>query len=217
MNKLERILKICMALTVALTLGLSLAVGNGEAPENPESAPAETTVPEEAGYEEVQGLMEAGDVSDTDTEGMNLEEITETYINQMMGEYYNSVTGLNFQYPSDLIFSEENGMAVAQTEDKSEKMIVESIEADGGLTMETLIEAIRMEDSTCEVTQYEQPECARIQRKTEDGMIQTDLYLMSEKWIHHITLIYPQDRQEKYDTGIEYMIHSITSDETDLG
>ena len=76
---------------------------------------------------------------------------------------------------------------------------------------------IRMADSTCEVTQYEQPECARIQRKTEDGMIQTDLYLMSEKWIHHITLIYPQDRQEKYDTCIEYMIHSITSDETDLG
>ena len=46
-------------------------------------------------------------VSTTDTEGMNLEEITETYINQMMGEYYNSVTGLNFQYPSDLVFNED--------------------------------------------------------------------------------------------------------------
>lgn len=200
----------CLLATLLLISLLTCAFA-----EEPLSAVNETEINEETGLDEVQGLMELGQVTETD--GMDLEQITETFIDPMMSEYYNSVTGLSFQYPSHLIFSGEENLVAATSDDGLERMLVESFEADGLLTVETLTEAVRMEDAKAVITIHEENGCICVRRVTEDSMIQFDLYLITDKWIHHISLTVPSEKESAYDATVDYMIHSLSTEESDIG
>ena len=64
----------------------------------------------------------------------------------------------------------------------------------------------------------EQNGCLRFDRNTDNGQTgQTDLYLLTEKSFHHITLRYPAAEKDIYDSYIEYMINTMETSGTDLG
>ena len=47
--------------------------------------------------------------------------------------------------------------------------------------------------------------------------IQFDLYLITDKWIHHISLTVPSEKETAYDATVDYMIHSLSTEESDIG
>lgn len=170
---------------------------------------------EEQGLSEIQPLIKISDV--TETEGMSLEEVTEAATNAVMSEYIDGGTGFIMQYPSVFQFDEEQDTLTARTEDGKAVMIIENMENNGGLTRDALLEAFRQIPDS-DLRTNEQNGCIRIDRIAEDGEnYQTDLYFLTEKSFHHITLIYPPEEQEVYHAYIEYMINSMGTDATDQG
>ena len=88
-----------------------------EASEHPMEGEAE-----EAGFAEIQGILEAHPLEDM--EGMDLEELTAALTENTMGEFFDPVSGFRMQYPSVLQFTEETGGTAAQSEDGQIQMAV---------------------------------------------------------------------------------------------
>lgn len=204
---------LCMAMSILLALSIAVAVSAEETDNrgtNPESQA------EEQGVEEIQTLVELSNVTETD--GMGLEELTETFAENAMSEYCDSQTGFTMQYPSFFAFGEEEDIPTATSEDGKAGMTIESMKNEGQLTEEVLLEAIRFETPDAEPQKNEQNGCIRVSRLTEGGTrCQTDLYFITEKSFHHITIQYPAEEQEKYDPYIEYMINTMGTEASEQG
>lgn len=168
----------------------------------------------EQGVEEMQSLFAISDTGEGD--GLGLEEMTEALDENMMGEYYDSVSGFTMHYPSMFQFDESIPGSMAVTEDRRATLLIEHMENNGALDEKTLLEAFSFEGS--QPRKYEQNGCLRIDRSPENsGTLQTDLYLLTDKYFHHVTITYPEDEKGNYFSYIEYMINTMATSETDLG
>lgn len=171
---------------------------------------------EEQGYEEIQPLMEMNQIEQT--EGMNLEEVTKAFDLSVMSEYYDSVTGFSMQYPSQFRFDEGKEIPTAVTEDDKAWLTIENYSESGGLSQEMLLEAIKLEMPDGEVQKNEENGSLRTDRELDGGKrIQTDIYFITSRSFHHITIEYPAEDQTEYASYINYMINSMTANETDMG
>ena len=181
------------------------------------AACAETAQEEtEQGLDEIRPLMEMAEVGET--EGMSLEEMTDAFTEALMSEYIDSATGFSMQYPSAFVFEEESDTPYAATADGKATLFIDNMVHDGALNETTIREAILYETPGAEIRKNEQNGCLRVDRLTEDGTkVQTDLYLLTEKSFHHIILKYPEEEKGTYFSYIEYMINTMSTDETDLG
>ncbi|MBR5961975.1 MAG: hypothetical protein IKZ98_13410 [Clostridia bacterium] len=178
-----------------------------------ETAPEGT---EEQGLDEIQPLIEMSDVKDT--EGMSLEEMTDAFADASMCEYMDSVTGFSMQYPATFQFDEGLGGLTAVTADGKATLSIENMVHEGGLTKEMLLEAIKLEVPGFDAKGAEVNNCLRVTRnENQDKMIQTDLYYLTEKSLHHITLRYPSDQEETYSSYIDYMINTMETNDSELG
>ena len=180
------------------------------------SAAAETaSESEEQGVEEIRQMLGISNVEET--EGMSLEEMTDAFADSAMSEYVDHTAGFSMQYPSVFQFDEETGNT-AVTADGRASLTIENIGNAGGLTAESLLDAIRLEIPDYNPEGKTRNNCIRADRKVRDGtMIQTDLYHLTEKSFHHIILRYPSDEEEIYSSYIEYMINTMETNDTDLG
>ena len=200
-----------MILCLLLTAAACIAALAEE--ENTENAQNET---EEQGYQELQALMEISQIEQA--EGMNLEEATESFDLSVMSEYYDSATGFSMQYPSVFQFDEEKEIPTASTTDGKAQLTIENYSSSGDLTEEMLLEAIRLENPDGEVKKNAENGSLRTDRSTDGGQRkQTDIYFVSAKSFHHIIIQFPAEEAATYDPYIEYMINSLTTEETDLG
>ena len=161
-----------------------------------ETAPEGT---EEQGLDEIQALIEMSDVKDT--EGMSLEEMTDAFADTSMCEYMDSVTGFSMQYPAVFQFGEGQGGLTAVSADGKATLSIENMAHEGSLT------------NGAEVNN-----CLRVTRKeNQDTMIQTDLYYLTDKSLHHIILRYPSDQEGTYSSYIDYMINTMETNDSELG
>lgn len=135
-----------------------------------------------------------------------------------MSEYYDSATGFRMQYPSVFQFDEYQTGSIAVTTDGKASLSIDNLENTGGLTEKMLLEAIRLENPDAEPRKNEQNGCLRVDRTENKGKkCRTDLYFLTGKSFHHITIKYPAGEQELYASYIEYMINSLETSETDQG
>ena len=191
-----------------ITIGLMLAVCAAAAAA--EAADGETT---EQGLEEIIPLIEMTEINGT--EGMGLEEMTDAYTESAMSEYMDSVTGFRMQYPSIFQF---NDYGTASTEDGKATLSIDNMSNQTGLDEATLLQAVKLENPNAEPQKNEQNGCLRFDRDTDNGtVIQTDLYFLTEKSFHHITMRYPAAEKENYQSYLEYMINTMETAGTDLG
>ena len=168
---------------------------------------------EEQGVQEIQQLLEASEVENT--EGMDLEGLTEAFSEKAMSDYADSLTGFSMQYPSSFQFDEERDTTTAFTEDGKASLTVENMQ--GKLTEEMLLEAIKLEVPDAEPQKYEN-KCLRVDRMTGDGTrCRTDLYLVAKESFHHVILEYPAEEQETWGAYIEYMINTMATKESEQG
>lgn len=176
--------------------------------------PAEET---EQGVDELQPLLEINDVENT--EGMSLEEMTDAFAESAMSEYLDSATGFSMQYPSVFLFDEGQVGSVAFTADGKAMLSIDNMAGnESGLDEKTLEEAIRFETPDAVIQKNEQNGCLRVDRIIDGGKTeQTDLYLLTEHSLHHITLRYPAEEQDAYFSYIEYMINTMETNGSDLG
>ena len=195
-------------LSLAVLLLTAICVAAAAAETNPEDS--------EQGLNEIQTLMEISELDET--EGMSLEEMTEAVTETAMSEYIDSSTGFSMQYPSAFVFDDETAEPYAVTADRKATLFIDSMENQGGLDENMLMEAIRFEIPDAEIRKNEQNGCLRVDRNQDNGQtMQTDLYLLTKSSFHHITLQYPAEEKETYFSYIEYMINTMETGETDLG
>ena len=120
--------------------------------------------------------------------------------------------------PSVFQFNEGSSGNAAVTGDGKASMIIDNMPNPGTLDENALIEAIKMEIPDAVPQKNEQNGCLRFDRNTDNGsVIQTDLYFLTEKSFHHITMRYPAAEKEKYQSYLEYMINTMETAGTDLG
>jgi len=170
----------------------------------------------EQGLEEIRPLLEIAELSDT--EGMGLEEMTDVLEEAAMSEYKDSATGFSMQYPAIFLFDEESNDPAAFTADRKASLTIESMDNLGGLDETVLKDAIRFESPDADIRKNEQNGCLRVDRITGRGeMGQTDLYFITDKSFHHITIRYPSDEKERFFSYIEYMINTMETNDTDVG
>lgn len=201
MKRFRRI--TCLAACLFLAAGCMAAGAEETADENTEQ-----------GLDEIIPLIEMSKINET--EGMSLEEVTDAYTEKAMGEYLDSVTGFSMQYP--LIFQFDEYGTTAATGDGKATMSIDNMSNETALDENALIEAIRLEIPDIQPQKNEQNGCLRFDRNTDNGQTgQTDLYLLTEKSFHHITLRYPAAEKDIYDSYIEYMINTMETSGTDLG
>ena len=170
--------------------------------------------PEEAGLAEIQGILDVQPVGDIN--GMDLETLTTTLTDNVMGEYYDPVSGFRMQYPSILQFDETEKGVVARSDDGSAQMIIETTPDGRQLTIQMLISAVRMEDPSATIREYMDPSCF-LKEKTSGGIYRADIYALSGDWLHHVILTCPETEKETVIPFIEYMIYSMSSDDGDQG
>lgn len=168
----------------------------------------------EQGVQEIQQLLEVSEVENT--EGLGLEELTEAFSEKTMSDYVDGVTGFSMQYPSVFVFDEEKNTMTAYTQDGKASLSIENMQG-GNLTEEILLGAIKLEAPDAEPRKYEQNNCLRVDRTTENGRCRTDLYLIAKNSFHHVTIEYPAEEQEIYGPYIEYMINTTETKETEQG
>ena len=100
---------------------------------------------------------------------------------------------------------------------KARRQLLENMQG-GNLTEEILLEAIKLEVPDAEPRKYEQNNCLRVDRKTQNGTrCRTDLYLIAKQSFHHVIIEYPAEEQETYGTYIEYMINTMETKESEQG
>ena len=168
----------------------------------------------EQGLDEIIPLIEMTEIDGT--EGMGLEEMTEAYTENAMGEYMDSVTGFRMQYPS--VFQFDDYGTTATTADGKATLSIDNMSSTNGLDEATLLQAVRLEIPNAEPQKNEQNGCLRFDRETDGGAnIQTDLYFLTEKSFHHITMRYPAAEKDNYQSYLEYMINTMETAGTDLG
>ena len=168
----------------------------------------------EQGVQEIQQLLEVSEVENT--EGLGLEELTEAFSEKTMSDYVDGLTGFSMQYPSVFVFDEEKDTMTAYTQDGKASLSIENMQG-GNLTEEILLGAIKLEAPDAEPRKYEQNNCLRVDRTTENGRCRTDLYLIAKNSFHHVTIEYPAEEQEIYGPYIEYMINTTETKETEQG
>ena len=173
------------------------------------------TIYEEEGVGEIQPLLTLDGIEEN--EGMDLEQVTETYSSEAMNEYYNSENGFRMQYPSSFSFDENAGVATAFSPDHRVRMTIESVEGSSGLTPEIISQAITLDSPEAETKEYSGSSCYRFDRKGEDGSLQIDLYVFTASWLHHIAFEISEGSEETIVPYLDYMINSISTDETDVG
>ena len=89
---------------------------------------------------------------------------------------------------------------------------------DGNLNREILLEAIKLEVPGFDGKGTEANNCLRVTRnEDQDKMIRTDLYYLTEKSLHHITLRYPSAEEATYSSYIDYMINTMETNDSELG
>lgn len=170
----------------------------------------------EQGLDEIQALLEMSNV--TDTEGKSLEEMTDALEDASMCEYLDSASGFIMQYPAIFHFDESEDGLQAVSEDGRATLSVENMIHDGGLTREILVEAIRLEVPGFDPPDAEKNRCLYVSRSMDQGKtIQTDLYYLTERSLHRITLCYPSEEKETYSSYIEYMINTMETGDSELG
>ena len=170
----------------------------------------------EQGLEEIRPLMEIADVNDS--EGMSLEEMTDILAESVMSEYLDSNSSFSMQYPSIFLFDENNSGTCAATEDGRARLSIEHMGNYGQLTEEMLIEAIRLETDETGSEINNLNGCIRVERNINNGQTcRTDLYLLTEKSLHHITISFPAEEMVIFHAYIDYMINSMDTEETELG
>lgn len=207
-RKCEGMNRIRMIIICAAVLLLAAAC-----PASAEDMTAEET---EQGVDELRPLLEASSVENS--EGMSLEEMTSAFSESAMSEYLDSATGFRMQYPSVFQFDEGSEGLLAATADGRATLSIDNMENFGLLNESILTEAIRMEDPQAVIRKNEQNGCLRADHSTgSGGPCRTDLYFITEKSFHHITLTYPAEEQDAYITYIDYMINTMETDNTDLG
>ena len=199
---------LCLVLCWIIPLMISNASG-----EEATAVPDEGDM-EEAGFAEIQQILEAHPVEDM--EGMDLEALTEALTENTMGEYYDPVSGFRMQYPSMLQFTEEEGSAAAVSEDGRIRLSVISTPDGKALTNEILTEAMKLENPDGKIEAIAEPECLKAERITGDG-IRMDVYMISGGWLHHVVLVYPEDQKDFVSPFIEYMINSMSTEDGDVG
>lgn len=165
---------------------------------------------EEAGLTEIQGILDIQPVGNID--GMDLEMLTSALSDNVMSEYYDPLSGFRMQYPSVLQFAETEKGAVATNDSGQIRMMIESTPDGSLLTVGILVNAVRMEDDGAEIREYTDPACV-LKEKTDNGEYRIDLYTLSGDWLHHITLTCPEEEKDSITPFVEYMIHSMTSDD----
>ena len=151
---------------------------------------ADEAVYEEEGVGEIQPLLTLDGIEED--EGMDLEQVTETYSSEAMNEYLNSDNGFRMQYPSSFSFDENAGMATAFSPDHRVRMTIESVEGSSGLTPDVISQAIMLDSPEAETKEYPGSSCYRFDRKGEDGSLQIDLYVFTASWLHHIAFEIPE-------------------------
>ena len=208
MNEEDERMKKTIGILLAAILVLLCLSGLGEQP----AASGEQN--EEIALKELQPLMEMTEVENT--EGLDLEELTEAYANSAMSEYVDG-TGLCFQYPSVLVFSEENGSSVAVSEDGAASLWIESLERDAQLTLDNLRSAVSLTSPKAETEILQDIGCLTVRQEGEDRVQIAEIYLLSKNWMHHLTMRYPSDQAETYNTYLSYLVNSLTTQESDLG
>ncbi len=203
------------ALTLAVILAAAGIVSFAGAEDGAVPPGDSDPMPEESGLAELQPLLEAAEVDDM--EGMDLEELTAAVAEEAMSEYLNSETGFHMQYPSSFSFSEEGGVAMATGEDGQIFMLIECMPKGEGLTAEMIQQAVMLDSPDAKIQHYEESGCVRFDRRQDDGTLLVDLYVITETKIHHISISCAESAEEMLYTWLDYMIHSITTDETDVG
>ena len=178
------------------------------------TAEATDTEAAEQGLDEIIPLIEMSEINGT--EGMGLEEMTDAYTENAMGEYMDSVTGFRMQYPS--IFQFDDYGTAAATADGKATLSIDNMSITAGLDEATLLQAVKLENPNAEPQKNEQNGCLRFDRETDGGAtVQTDLYFLTEKSFHHITMRYPAAEKDNYQSYLEYMINTMETTGTDLG
>lgn len=168
---------------------------------------------EEEGYDELIPLIGITDAQNV--EGMGLEELTETYLNATMKEYYNGSTGLCIQYPATFSFDETGNGTVAVSADGKAFLVIESSPMEYDFDIDQMTEALKQAEN-CTVKCDELTGVIRRDIVTDDT-IMLDLYLPTESYLHHVSMTWPAAQQEIYGVFVDYMINSFTSDETEMG
>lgn len=193
-------------LFTALVTAAALSAAESEKPE---------TAAEEEGLQELQPLLELSAVEDTD--GLDLEQLTQTIDNEAMSEYFNSETGFSMRYPSSFVFSEDSGTAAAASSDGKIHMIIEAIPRDEALTMEVIQQVIMMDSPDAGITKYPESDTIRFERKQDDGSLLVDVYMFTESMLHHVSITCADGSEEVLHTYLDYMINSMTTNETEVG
>lgn len=200
------------ACLLAAALALSAAAGCAEE----KTVPVQPTpVTEEAGYSEIETLLEMNEQLG-DLEGMNLEEITDVLTNGAMKEYLNEKAGFTMLYPAAFEWDESGEMAVS--EDGKAVLQIESIPNGGEKYLEKLAEMMKKSTPDGQADYF--PESSQLMLKRTDqqtGMVSVDLYLETGAWIHHAYMVYPADQEKTYEPYIPYMLNSMTSNESEQG
>ncbi len=200
----RKVLRIVPVLMLAVTLAVSAVIAE---------APEQQT---EQGLDEIMPLVNIAEV--VNNEGMSLEEMTDAVLESVMSEYLDVTTGFSMQYPSVFLFDENSAGSFAATTDRRATLSVEHMENQGQLTEDMLLEAIRFEIPGATVLINKQNGCIRADRMTDgESMYQTDLYLLTGRYFHHIIMSFPAEEKDLYIRYLEYMINSMATDETDLG
>ena len=175
---------------------------------------AESDITEEEGYDEIRGIVEIQ--PSLDPEGKNLEELTQEVTEQVMGEYYDPVSGLRMQYPLFLQFRENEPGNIARSEDGHFSMSVESIPDGQQLTADILKEALLLQEPEGKIREYTSPACL-VMESTEAEQFRIDIYVLNGNWLHHILMTGPAEEKGFLTPYIEYMIHSMENDEKEVG
>ena len=211
MNKRNWIRRTAALSAFVLLFATAAGILAEEAPNDDAAAPAT----EEPAVEEIRPLIENSQV--TETEGMGLEELTEAFSETAMSDYADSYTGFFMQYPAFFIFSEDQEASVAYSEDGKAALRIESMPVEGELTEEELKKAIQFEMPDAEILRNEQNGCLRVDRTNDRGQKQTDLYLITGKSFHHVTILYPADEEGLFAAYISYMINTMEIIGSDQG
>ena len=170
---------------------------------------------EEAGYAELEKLMSTCD--SMDIEGMSFEEISDAYIDNAMVEYLDGNTGFGVMYPAVLNKQIEGNVTGFTSDDGKASIIIEAIPADKSLSIKDLEKSILTENPKAKITNNETTGCFRSDFDQEDGTSVMDLYMSTDKWLHHVRYAYPKAQEETYGLYKDFIMNSMKTDELALG
>ena len=177
-----------------------------ETPEEPKA--------EEEGFEEIREMLETASMDDM--EGMDLETLTDALTEAALCEYMDPDTGLHMVYPAMFCFDDEESGSTARTGDGKAEMQITSTPDSGGLSIETMKGAVLLEHPDGEIREYENPSCVRCDEE-KNGQYSVNLYVLEGDWLFRIRITCSDEMKDSITSYIEYMIHSVSSDQNEVG